>query len=73
MSANTQLNEPAADAPAGAWEDYLVALQVRVADDFENVELWRAMNRANEALRRIAYPNGYTRADRLRDRLAAEE
>lgn len=73
MADLSPLLEPPADAPASDWEDYLVALQMRVADDFENLALWQAMGRANEALRRIQYPNGYTRADRLRDRLAAED
>lgn len=73
MPDTTTLIEPAVDAPADVWEAYRDALEARVVNDFENLDLWRAMSRANEALRRIRYPNGYTRADRLRDRIAAED
>lgn len=73
MPDTAPLLEPAADAPASDWETYRDALEARVVDDFENIELWRAIGRAKEALRRIQYPNGYTRADRLRDRIAAED
>lgn len=65
--------EPAGTASREDWQRHLDVLTDLMAAGPLTVELLEADHRAHEAIRRIDYPNGYTRADRLRDRLAAED
>ncbi|MCB1520638.1 MAG: hypothetical protein KDJ37_08685 [Hyphomicrobiaceae bacterium] len=69
MTKKIEIDEPLADAPREVWRKHLYRLMDLMVEHPGSVEVVEAIMRANDALQRLDYPDGFGRKERLAERI----